>query len=235
MKYLFIIFSLLFTSACQPGETVNASQLNENYQARAVRSAGNIIGVRADNSADNLIFNSAFEPVKILRSGKIEIDTGYYEYIHYVEPDCTGDRYIVFSDYPFPEDKFLFGPLKGKIFRDQSTDELYYYPPDVQTMHAKIPLSYRHYFGCQSLIQTCANGYRRRIENGQMICDNGNLGNFAYTNEFRAATQEEINIYLSRILIKLLPNDPAITGLPNTVFPLPITFDGKNEAVIIEE
>lgn len=41
------------------------------------------------------------------------------------------------------------------------------------------------------------------------------------------------NIYLSsKILIPLLPNDPAVTGLPNAPFPTPITFDGIQEVII---
>lgn len=203
MKYLLIIFLLLFSFGCQPGEVVDASQLNENYQSRAIRSAGNIIGVRTDNSVDGLTFNPNFEPVQLLNTGGIEVsflkEGQLFDAIYFAKLDCTGDRYVLFSDYPFPENKFLFGPPKGRIFRDQSTDALYYYAPDVQAMYAKISLSYRVVY-----------------HSGLIECHNPSVNDM-------------------KIMIKLLPNDPAITGLPNTPFPTPITFDGINEAVIIQE
>lgn len=171
-----------------------------------------------------LTFNPDFDPVLLFKNGEI---MGGYDAVQFIEPDCTGDPYINFLDYPSSESEFLLAPLKGRIYTNQFFGKSYYYPPKVQTMYVKIPLSYKYNANCYSYTST--GYYLTNIESGQ-------VGQFANLQDgWRNSTQEEIDIYLSKIMIKLLPNDPAITGLPNAPFPTPITFDGISEAVIIQE
>lgn len=220
------------------GDIVNADQLNENFnylenrqdKAYTVRSNGNIIGElyydsSEDASLNYFIFNPDFEAVKILKTGEIEVVA---KIVQFINPDCTGDPYIAVSEYPLPEGDFLLPPLKGRIYGD-SSGTLYYFPPKVQTMYAKIPLSQRHgESNCYNLYVSPIEYYYKNDETGGVITSSDPGAGWTQM------TQEEIDIYLTKIMIKFLPNDPAITGLPNAPFPTPITFDGINEAVIQE-
>jgi len=249
MKRIFLILTFILSwSICladmphvlKNGDIVDADQLNENFnyvenrqnQAYTVRSNGNIIGELSNASGDAntsaFIFNPDFEPVTILKSGEIKAQVR----VEFINPDCTGDPYFLFTGYPVPEDDFLLPLAKGSIYKDPFSGTLYYYPPKVQTMYAKIPLSY--YYNNNDFCYTYqvwpANYYYKNNETGEVV-------KYSYDPDagWTQMTQEEIDIYLSKIMIKFLPNDPAITGLPNEPFPTPITFDGVNEVVIIQE
>lgn len=236
------------------GDIVDANQLNENFNHNKAginelsnkisELESNKLDITSDISSDYptyangvfigksvfssygevyLTFNPDFEPVMLFKTGEI---IGGTEAIQFTEFDCTGDRYIKVGNYPSSE-YFLVVDSKGRIYR-QSSGKRYYYPPKVQTMYVKIPLSYQYYEGggiCHNYIPS--NYYLINIETGGI----GGFANFQ-GDGWRLATQEEIDIHLSKIMIKLLPNDPAITGLPNTPFPTPITFDGINEATV---
>lgn len=250
MKRIFLTLAFLLSwSICladmphvlKNGDTVDANQLNENFEHLKLLSLsgaysglyptyanGVLIGKSIFNIHDahtrgtSLIFNPDFEPVTLLKSGAIELQKSLGR-IQYTENDCSGDKYVEFSNYPLPEN-FLMPPSRGEIHKDYISGDLYYYPPKVQTMDVKMSLSYRTGTDCFSNI--CEGLYQVNLENGGTFC--AGLLNPGC----REATQEEINIYLTKILIKLLPNDPAITGLPNAPFPTPITFGGIQEAII---
>lgn len=254
MKKIFLILILILSwsiclaampHALKNGEVVDANQLNDNFNylekltkldtsgdPHPTYANGVLIGDSTlSGGGAGLTFNPDFEPVTLLKTGEI---MGGWPHFQFIEPDCTGDYYITFSDYPFPENSFLFGHPKGKIYKNQSSNELYYYPPKAQTMYAKIPLSYKN-----SYSNGCSNyNYLMPPTRYYYKHDSGGIGNFSSPptgDDWTEMTQVEIDIYLTKILIKLLPNDPAITGIQVYPFPLPITFDGKNEAVIIQE
>lgn len=221
------------------GEIVDANQLNANFEYLIKLTeldatswyptyANGILIGKSNISANavSLTFNSDFEPVYLLKNGEIKFSNNN---IQFTEPDCTGDRYIIFSDYPTPENDFLIANPKGGIYKDQSSGELYYYPPKVQTMYAKIPLSYQYSDGTICHHDNFTGYYLTGIEDGE-VAGFANLQGDGW----RESTQEEIDIFLSKIMIQLLPNDPAITGLSNMPFLTPITFDGITEAVIQE-
>lgn len=262
MKKMFLMLIFLLSwSIClaamphvlKNGDIVDANQLNENFQYLELTKADASVtyptyanGILIGNSTISYIsyeirltFNSDFFPIGLSKTGEIENinlehvigSRGDPSAIYFTEFDCTGDRYVIFSDDPYflERKNFFFGYPKGRIYKEPS-GKLYYYPPKIQTMHARIPLSSYSYD-----IESCQNHeppsgyYWTDIESGHIVArtsmpqDNPN---------WRESTQEEIDIYLTRIMIKLLPNDPAITGLPNTPFPTPITFDGIQEATI---
>lgn len=247
-------------------ETLKETSLRSSSEetALSVYANGIKIGVinlnnSADNSSDvipNLFeFNKDFLPVIITPTGALRFSN---RVIYYIKPDCQGNPHILISEYPVPEDKFLFSPLRGEVI--EINESRYYYAPNTAMAYVKSAYSTHMVWGnntsnCENL-NNAAYYYNYLINTDTEEMLTKTTGDTAWPEycyetpptftepvgilkpEWRQATQEEIDNYirlsLRKVMIELSPNDPAITGLPNDTFEPPITIEGINNITVIE-